>query len=365
MRAMPKELCEYALPEALAKIEEIHTTLKSKRRPNKEAGFFMQQILDGVQGLFIDEIRERQSRVPGIEVSELGHQAVWGGDLSPGCQHCVDHGFAPIRSASHCNLSCTFCCYGESEAAVQLLGPDQYVVAERPVSGRELKLMLTKAVRGPGNLQSLAWVYMEPFTAVSKHPDLMAFAKGLGLYQHMYTNGTLCPREDLKVFADAGLDELRFNLAATNCADKVITAMAESRDLFEYLLVESPMYPQYYEAFLRKRKAILATGVSHINCAEMHLTAVNFKHYRDEELYQYSHGYVSPMSSRRLTYDLMDLAAAEEWDVCIHDCSNEVKFLRGVSDEHFGVVHYEAEVPGMPMWWFSQALERYPLTRPN
>ena len=357
------ELVEYTRAEALAKVAAIQAGLERKKKPDQDAHFFMNQVLDAVERLFIAEIRERQAAVPGLKTDHLGHVAFLGDELTPGCQHCVDRGLAAIRSSSDCNLTCDFCYYGETRRSVKLLARDQFEVEGRPVSSRELKLMLTKAQGGPGALGALSWVFLEPFSEFDKHPDLVAFVHELGIHQHLYTNGSLCTRENLGQLADAGLEEIRFNLAATQCSNKVLEAMRIARDLFPYVCIESPMFPEYFERFVAKRAAILATGVDHIHCAEIHLNAEIFLKYRSEELYQYSRGYVSPMSSRRLTYDLMDLAAEEQWSgVTVHDCSNEVKFLRGVSVERFGVLKYQAELPGVPMWWFRSALERYDLT---
>jgi len=363
MRPFPR-LSELTRRQAVKRLAGIEARLGRKEKPTPADEHFLHLVLDEVAKIFVAEVQERQQRIPGLRTDWLGHVATWGGNLTPGCQGCVEHGFEAIRSASDCNLDCDFCYYGDTKKAILPLGDELFEVSERPLTARELKLMLTKAVRGRSTMKSLAWVFLEPFTVVDKHVEMVAFAHELGLYQHMYTNGTLCTRANLEALAEAGLDEIRFNLAATLCSDRVIRAMHDARRLFDWLCVESPMVPDYVDAFVRKRKAILATGVTHIHCAELHLNTHNFKHYRNEELYQYSRGYVSPMSSRRLTCDLMELAAREGWeDVVLHDCSNEVKFLRGVSDERFGLLMYDNELPGMPMWWFHNALDRYALTR--
>ncbi len=66
------------------------------------------------------------------------------------------------------------------------------------------------------------------------------------------------------------------------------------------------------------------------------------------------------MVSGRLTYDRMDHAAAEGWqDVVVHDCSNEVKFLRGATREHFGGLRYDKELDGLPLGWYARALRKY------
>lgn len=350
--------------QAIKRLASIQARLERRQQPTAADEHFMYLVLDEVGKIFVAEIRERQARVPGLKTDWFGHVAVWGGELTPGCRGCVERGLATIRSSSKCNLDCNFCYYGDTKKTIRPLGDDHFEVAERPVTSRELKLMLHKAAVGPGQFESVAWVFLEPFITLDKHLELVAFVAELGLHQHMYTNGTLCTRDNLEPLADAGLPEIRFNLAASDCSEEVIRAMHDARELFEWLCVESPMHPAYFDAFVEKRREILATGVTHIHCAELHLNANNFERFQDEELYQYSMGYVSPMSSRRLTYDLMDLAAREGWEgVVLHDCSNEVKFLRGVASERFGILGYESELPGMPLGWFRDALTRYPLTR--
>jgi len=357
------KLTEVDRPGAIRRLAAIQTRLQRNQKPTPEDTFFMNQILDAVERRFIAEIRERQAAVPELRRTEFDHLATWGGDLTPGCQRCVENGLIAIRSSSSCDLSCNFCYYGQDRGDVTLLAADQFEIDQRPVTARELKLILSKAMRGPSPLRSIAWVFLEPFAEFDKHPDMVSFVHDLGVYQHLYTNGTLCSPRKLDALASAGLEEIRFNLAATLCADTVLEAMRVARGHFQYLCIESPMTRGYHAAFVDKREAILGTGVDHIHCAELHLNVHNFRAYREEELYQYSRGYVSPMSSRRLTYDLIDLASDEGWtDVTIHDCSNEVKFLRGVSRDRFGLLTYQQELPGVPLRWFRSALERYDLT---
>ncbi len=355
-------LADISRHRAIAHVDAINDRIRTGGSVGRDDAFFLDQILAAVQGIFLAEIRERQQRIPGLDTGELGYTAVWGGELTPGCRGCLDHGFDAIRSADSCNLRCKFCYYyGQEDQGARLL-PGQFAVRERVASGTDIKLMLKKAVQGPGGIQGIAWVWFEPFTDFDKHPDIVRWIRDLGVHQHMYTNGTLCTPDNMRALADAGLNEIRFNLAASMCADKVLEQLSVAVDLFEFVCIESPMYREYFDRFVSRRQAILATGVKHIHCAELHLDDNNLPNYRDEALYQYKGGYISPMSSRRLTYDLLDLAVAEGWkDVVIHDCSNEVKFARGVSDRVFGAIQYRAEA-GMPLWWFRKALIDHDIT---
>ena len=42
------------------------------------------------------------------------------------------------------------------------------------------------------------------------------------------------------------------------------------------------MTPEFYDAFLAKKQAILATGLDFINCAELHLNRNNIGNYDGE-----------------------------------------------------------------------------------
>ena len=73
-----------------------------------------------------------------------------------------------------------------------------------------------------------------------------------------------------------------------------------------------------------------------------------------------------------MVYDIFDLAVDEKWkDVVLHDCSNQVKFYRGVQSghNHLGDIEYRNEFNGggntperqlyMGIDWFIDATTRY------
>lgn len=42
-------------------------------------------------------------------------------------------------------------------------------------------------------------------------------------------------------------------------------------------------------------------------------------------------GYVSPIWSRELTLKLMKIASDENWNLVVHDCSNDTRFARNLN----------------------------------
>ena len=125
--------------------------------------------------------------------------------------------------------------------------------------------------------------------------------------------------------------------------------------------IETPMTPEFYEAFQKKKQAILGTGIDFINCAELHLNANNIGNYDGESMYISRHGYISPIWSRELTLKLMKSAAGERWPLVVHDCSNDTKFardlnLRGKEGGWFGASAYACEFARVPFEAFLPVL---------
>ena len=141
----------------------------------------------------------------------------------------------------------------------------------------------------------ISYVYLEPFMEIEKYYSVIRKFKNAQIHQHLYTNGTLATEETLKALGQAGLDELRFNLGASNCSDKVIENIRNAKKHIQYVGIETPMTPEFFKTFLKKKQAILKTGLDFINCAELHLNPNNIDNFCGENMYISRHGYISPI----------------------------------------------------------------------
>ena len=242
-----------------------------------------------------------------------------------GCKSCLTgSGLSAVRKTNKCNLKCKFCydygCLNEIPA----IGEKMWEIGGTKYHEDDIDLLMQIQQKPTG----IAYVYLEPFCEIEKYYKVIEkFAKA-GVHQHLYTNGTLATEENLKALGNAGLDELRFNLGATDASDIVIEAMATAKKYIPQVGIETPMTPQFYDRFIEKQGIIKQTGIDFMNCAELHLNLNNVENYFGEKMYIYRHGYVSPVSSRELTLKLMKQAAEENWDLVVHDCSNRTKFAR-------------------------------------
>lgn len=267
-----------------------------------------------------------------------------------GCRSCLmGTGLSAIRKTNKCNLNCPFCYdYGEMDA-IPPIGEGLWEIGGTKFQERDIELLLSIQNKPTG----ISYVYLEPFMEIEKYYNIIGIFHNARIHQHLYTNGTLANESTLEALGKAGLDEIRFNLGASGCADKVIENMAIAKRHIPQVGVETPMTPEFFAAFQQKKQAIWGTGIDFINCAELHLSANNLGNYEGENLYMYRRGYLSPIWSRELTLKLMKQADDEGWDIAVHDCSNRTKFardlnLRAKEGGWFGASSYGCEFSQLP-----------------
>ena len=296
-------------------------------------------------------IADMMAEIPGVKT--LKGRTYYVGDderFPKGCRSCLTGtGLSAIRKTNLCNLECPFCYnYGELDC-IPPIGEGMWEIGGTKFREEDIDLLLSIQKKPTG----ISYVYLEPFMEIEKYYGVIAAFHRAGVRQHMYTNGTLATEENLKALGEAGLDELRFNLGASDCDDGVIAAIAAAKKYIPQVGVETPMTPSFWTQFNEKKAAILASGLDFINCAELHLNPNNIGNYAGESMYMARHGYVSPIWSREITMRMMKAAAEENWGVVVHDCSNRTKFCRDLNlKAHeggwFGASSYGCEFDGTP-----------------
>lgn len=276
-----------------------------------------------------------------------------------GCRSCLlGTGLSAVRKTNKCNIVCKFCYnYGELDDILPI-GEGMWEIGGSKYYEKDIDLLLKIQEKPTG----IAYVYLEPFIEIEKYYPIIHKFSQAGVHQHMYTNGTLVTKENLKALKEAGLDELRFNLGASNTSDKVIGNIALAKQYIPKVGIETPMTPEFFQAFLNKKDAILSTGLDFINCAELHLNENNLDNYLGEEMYMSRLGYISPIWSREISLKIMKMASDEQWNVLVHDCSNHTKFARGINfGKHsamgFGTSNYGFEFSAIPFEAFLPTLE--------
>lgn len=267
-----------------------------------------------------------------------------------GCRSCLlGTGLNAIRKTNKCNLECKFCYnYGQLED-ISPVGENLWEIGGTKYYEKDIDLLFSIHQKPTG----VSYVYLEPFMEIEKYYSMIKKFSDNQIYQHLYTNGTLATEETLKALGEAGLDEIRFNLGASNCADKVIENIRIAKKYIRSVGIETPMTPEFFKEFFKKKQAILDTKVDFINCAELHLNENNIDNYYWENMYVARRGYISPIWSRELTLKFMKIADEENWDFVVHDCSNYTKFARDLNLSSkegmwFGASNYAFEFSKIP-----------------
>ena len=152
----------------------------------------------------------------------------------------------------------------------------------------------------------------------------------------MYTNGTLANAENLRALGEGGAGRAALQPGrVTSCADRVIENMATAKAYIPRVGVETPMTPELFAAFFRKKEAILAAGVDfHELRGAAPERRTTWATTAGENLYVYRRmGYVSPVWSRELDARSSCAAAAERsiGELAVHDCCNRTKFARDLN----------------------------------
>ncbi|MDO4741090.1 MAG: radical SAM protein [Eubacteriales bacterium] len=308
------------------------------------------------------EARDEELRAQISGLQSLCGRSYFVGDeekFARGCRSCLlGTGLSAIRKTNKCNIECKFCYnYGELDCQPPI-GEGMWEIGGTKFREEDIELLLSIGPKPSG----VSYVYLEPFMEIERYYSIIRRFRAAGVHQHLYTNGLLANEENLRALGEAGLDELRFNLGASGCADRVIENIAVAKKYIPYVGIETPMTPEFFAQFAAKKQRILATGLDFINCAELHLNPNNIANYEGESMYICRHGYISPIWSHELTLRFMKAACDENWPVAVHDCCNKTKFARDLNLKAkeggwFGASDYACEFDRPPFEFFLPVLE--------
>ena len=307
----------------------------------------LSQLEDAVEA----RVERLRAEIPDLQSLDGRTEFVGNPDKFPGgCRSCLTgSGLSAVRKTNRCNLACPFC-YDFGCLDVQPpIGEDTWEIGGTKYRTRDLSTLLSLEKKPTG----IAYVYLEPFCEIGVYYDAIHIFAEAGVYQHMYTNGTLATRENLKALGAAGLNELRFNLGASRCHPKVLEAIRVAKEFIPRVGIETPMTREFWADFHNRKEDILRTGADFMNCAELHLSPNNVMNYEGESFYIYRQGYLSPVFSREFSLRFLREAAEEKWNMLVHDCSNRTKFYRDLHQRSaegswFGSSSYGSEFESIP-----------------
>ncbi|HEX3009042.1 MAG TPA: radical SAM protein [Bacteroidales bacterium] len=200
-----------------------------------------------------------KSEAPYVNVED-GGETIRLGSISRGCQACKSGSWDCIFLTLQCNLACSFCCSPANKNGNIPLSAVGETIAEVVTNYR---LNQPDGVSFSGG---------EPFLAFSNLiKNIKKVRKELpNTYIWIYTNGILADREKLLMLNDSGVDEIRFNMAATGYQNAaVLKNVYNASRILKNVTVECPAVPAEESKLLKSLKSWENVGVRYINLHEL------------------------------------------------------------------------------------------------
>ncbi len=188
------------------------------------------------------------------------------GSLSPGCRTCIAGTWSCIFITGACTRHCFYCPCPQNDRNKKPIVPENLSFATVHDYIGYLKKFDFKSVSFSGG---------EPLLAINRILEYMKEIKrcfGDKLYIWAYTNGDLVTGQKLSLLKQAGLNELRFDIAANNYD---LTAVEKAVEYIDTVSVEIPAIPEDMENLKSILKEMEKIGVKHLNLHQLMKTEHN------------------------------------------------------------------------------------------
>ncbi len=287
--------------------------------------------LEVLSSLWAEHARQVAADAP-FAVIQDGGETIYTGGLSPGCQACKAGEWDCLFLTPRCNLACAFCCSPS-------LGLDSVPLS---AFGREVDVVIDRlrAARPAGISFSGGEVFLD-------FPRLRGLVERFrtefpDVYLWTYTNGLLAGIDQLDELGKLGLDEVRFNLAASGYTHPGVLAKVEqaSRSL-PAVTVEIPAIPGDEAKLLAALETWSRAGARFLNLHELMFEPGSLSENlsgrgcasaeRVEVRTPDGHATAIHQGSRPLVLKVMQAVHAAGLPLAVNDCSmqNKLRQVRG------------------------------------
>jgi pyruvate formate-lyase activating enzyme-like uncharacterized protein len=257
--------------------------------------------------------------IPDITIENQG-EVLHLGALSPGCQTCKDGTWDCIFITRKCNISCPFCFSPHSL-------PDDYCASAFGHAQDEIIKNHQKT-----NVKGISFSGGEVFLEPAKLFDwVFAFKSNFpDKYYWVYTNGILAKDKYLRKLGELGVDEIRFNAAATGYDDPTVMGnIASASDHIPNITVEIPAIPEDEDKLLSVLEKWTQLGVRYLNLHELmygpDTNSATMEGERKTIRTGAGHLVTYNPHSRKLTLSVMQKVLESEIPLSVNDCSLQSK----------------------------------------
>ena len=208
--------------------------------------------------------------ISGKVTSHYNGNKISTGLLSPGCTTCGQGTWSCLFVGSLCTAHCFYCPQDRKdkkdrppmESGILFDNPDDYV--------GYLEKFKFRGVGFSGGEPLLK--FKEILSYIKKIKERL----GKGIYVWVYTNGDLADEKKLSALKEAGLNEMRFDIAARKYDLK---GVARATAIIDKVTVEIPAIPEDYDIVKRCLPRMEALGVAHLNLHQLHASQYCYKQF--------------------------------------------------------------------------------------
>jgi len=270
-----------------------------------------------------------------IEISDFGATIVpKGKKLSQGCYACKTGSWICIYIGVSCNLQCLVCPQTSRHTEKEFIWANGG--ANDIHSMEDLRRVLDRNKRITG----ISFSGGEPFIYLKDVKEWLQFINenysDLNLYKWIYTNGTKVTKEGCLELRKLGLNEIRFDLAATNYSDKIIKKIEYCKKIFDKVCVEVPVEPWKTDKLIEVLPKLDQIGLDYLNLHELSICVDNRERlitggYIDEKLIYNSNAGQHYLPSIIDTYRIIEYIEENHLNIIYNDCS-----ARNMVNQHLG-----------------------------
>ena len=279
-----------------------------------------------------DMIRSERNKIPDLRIYD-GEASISLDDrpLSKGCQACKSGSWICIYVGEECNLSCDFC---PQEDERHTKGKhDTWINGGNYSYGIKVELEdIDKVIEKNPQISGISFSGGEPFIFIDKIEKWSNYLtkKYPHIYKWIYTNGVYVNNETLDRLSKVGLQEIRFDAAATNYSRTTIERIKLAKKYFEVVSIEIAALPWFtellngclveledYITYLNIHTLQVHRGLNWERLIESHLELNNTLTYIDER-----HGREESLQSALEVYKTIRFIKDNKLDIIVNDCGS-------------------------------------------
>lgn len=283
----------------------------------KEYGIYYDQLKKSSYYRLMEADEERSRLISEIE-GKVGYLCngtkPFAHAVSPGCRLCGEGHWSCLFVNNLCNCKCFYCPTPQVDTSIPETqgitfdNPEDYI--------GYIKKFRFKGVGLSGG---------EPLLTFGTTINFLSKLKkelGDSVYVWMYTNGTLLDKEKAIKLAEVGLDEIRFDLTATEYNTKKLKLALGK---IPNVTVEIPAIPEDIAQLKNMVIELDSLGVNYLNLHQMRLTPHNFKNLFNRN-YTFLHGQkVTVLESELTALKIINFVFQHGLKLAVNYCSFHYK----------------------------------------